>query len=120
MKCECDSLPDAFYLDRGPKDFEKKLKNLDAENWMHLSKCPNCGQLWIVDEWDKYSFQIASKTETRSGWEKNENLTLRKELLIKERGGLIDKECVWAGCSGKTVKGVAYCIEHLWKTGARR
>ena len=87
---------------------------------MNLFACPVCNQLWAIDEWDKYTIQTAAKIEEKEDWENNDRIDLKKELLISERGGLTDDSCVWADCSGRTVKGVAYCIEHLWKTGARR
>ena len=120
MNCDCDKLPDAFYLDCGPADFESRLKNVEAKNWTRLCECTTCGRLWTVDEWDKYSFQVAIKINAKVNWERHDSVALRKGLLLSERGGLSDDECVWAKCSQKCVIGVVYCIDHLWDIGARR
>jgi hypothetical protein len=52
-------------------------------------------------------------------WEAFDASPLQKQFLIQSRGGLTEDECQWFGCQGKTVKGVAYCVEHLYETGAR-
>jgi hypothetical protein len=120
MKCKCSSLPEVFYLDEGPKGFEKDLKELDAENWMKLLECPECGALWVVDEWDKYSWQVASRIESRDGWPTPIPDEKRKQLLLTSRGGTTDQKCMWKDCDKNQVKGVAYCIDHLYETGARK
>lgn len=122
IKCRCAKLPDAFYLDEGPRSFSKKLKEEDFGNWMWLGSCPKCGTLWAIDEdeCDKYQVQIVTRVKSRENWKEEDTVRLRKQLLLESRGGLTEKECICAGCHKKTVQGVVYCIDHLWETGARR
>jgi hypothetical protein len=120
MSCQCHELPDAFYLDDGPPECVKQMKQLDMANWMRLFECPQCGSLWAVDEWDKYTHQVVSRVSVREGWNLADTKAKRKALLLASRGGLTDEQCIWAGCSGRRVKGVVYCLEHLWKSGARK
>lgn len=120
MKCQCSNLTNAFYLDEGPRGFEKKLRKEDTGNWMRLGSCPFCGQLWAIDEWDKYQEQVVTRVSDRENWNEIDATELRKQLLLKSRGGLTDTNCIWTGCNAKAVKGVVFCLEHLWKTGARR
>jgi hypothetical protein len=120
MKCKCSSLSDVFYLEEGPKGFEKCLKELDAENWMRLFQCPMCEALWVVDEWDKYSWQVASRIQSQENWVTPVPDEKRKELLLKSRGGTTDEECIWKGCKKNRVKGVVCCIDHLYHTGATK
>ncbi|MGJ8653574.1 MAG: hypothetical protein ACSHX8_09910 [Opitutaceae bacterium] len=120
MKCKCQSLDDVFYIDQAPRAFEKKLRKIDTGDWMQLCECPVCGQLWAVDEWDKYSWQVVSRVSDPNAWSDSKRIEERKALLLRERGGTTDDECMWADCHEKQVKGVAYCLEHLWNTGARR
>jgi len=103
MKCKCQKLGDVFYLDQAPRGFEKKLKEIDAKDWMRLYECPSCGQLWAIDEWDKYSWQVVSKVAEKEGWANDQREMERRELLLAERGGTTEEECVWAGCSEKTL-----------------
>jgi hypothetical protein len=120
MKCKCAKLPDAFYLDEVPRGFAKGLKREDDGNWIWLVYCPKCGALWAIDKWDKYQEQIVTRVRSQDGWDGVDTTDLRKQLLLKSRGGFTDAECIWAGCHDKAVKGVVYCLDHLWKTGARR
>jgi hypothetical protein len=120
MPCLCAKLPDVFYLDEGPRGFGKKLSREETGNWIWLGSCPECGTLWAVDEWDKYQPQVVMRVEDRANWEGTGAAGKRKRLLLTSRGGLTDKECIRAGCHQKAVKGVVYCLDHLWETGARR
>jgi len=120
INCTCFSLPDVFYLDEGPKGFEESLHQEAMQNWMRLYSCPKCGTLWAIDEWDKYQYQIASRVKDRSTWSSDQRIEERKQLLLRSRGGTTDETCIWSGCVQKRVKGVVYCLEHLWNTGARR
>lgn len=120
MKCKCSNLPDAFYLDEGPRGFQKSLHEDNAQNWMRLCSCPKCGALWAIDEWDKYQDQVVTRVKDGSNWATDQSTMARKQLLLQSRGDTTDETCIWSGCSGKRVKGVVYCLEHLWNTGARR
>jgi hypothetical protein len=121
MKCSCANLPDAFYVEDGPKGFVEALVERDysSENWKRLYECPTCTARWVVDEWDKYAHQVASRVRDRRRWDE-ESEAERKNLLLKSRGGLTEEECARLGCEKKKVRGVAYCIDHLYATGARK
>lgn len=118
-KCSCDTVSEVFYLDAAPGGFEDHLKDLDAANWMRLRECSECGTLWAIDEWDKYAWQVASRVRSRDKWS-CASVAQRKELLVDERGGTTETPCICAGCDSSRVVGVAYCIDHLWETGATR
>jgi hypothetical protein len=120
MKCKCIELPEVFYLEEGPKKFEKNLHQEGAENWKRLYSCPSCGMLWAIDEWDKYTWQVVSRVNDKNNWSTEERTEERKQLLLNSRGGTTEEECMWSNCKGKRVKNVAYCIDHLWNTGARK
>jgi len=120
MRCDCPTLPDLFYLDEAPQGFRDSLHGEEAQNWMSLFCCPVCGTLWAIDNPDKFYDQVIARVIDRDSWENNNNSEGRKQLLLKSRGGTTEEECSWAGCKDKCIKGVAFCLEHLWKTGARR
>jgi hypothetical protein len=120
MKCQCSNLPESFYLDEGPKEFEKALHQEDAQNWRTLYSCPQCGTLWVIDVWDKGQERVVIRVKERTAWTSEQRTDERKRLLLQSRGGTTNDTCVWSGCNGKRVKGVAYCLDHLWNTGARR
>jgi hypothetical protein len=120
LNCECSRLPDIFYLDEGPKGFMESLHEEDVQNWMRLFSCLKCGTLWAIDVWDKYYDPVVNRVKNHDGWASDQKIDERKNLLLRSRGGTTDKICIWSGCKGKRVKGVVYCIDHLWETGARR
>jgi hypothetical protein len=120
MRCKCSKLPDAFYLEDAPRGFERNLVREATGDWMWLGLCPNCQSLWAIDEWDKYIPQVVSRVDNRDNWDKSVTAEKRKQLLLESRGGFSNKECVWVDCHEKAVKGVAFCLNHLWKTGARK
>jgi hypothetical protein len=118
--CSCAALPPAVYVDQEPSAFLASLAQLAVGNWVKLCRCSSCGQLWRVDEWDKYQTQIAVKVPTIEGWESFDSKPSELALLVSSRGGTSEAQCIWAGCKQRAVKGVMYCAEHLYETGARR
>jgi len=120
MSCKCQSLEKIFDLEEGPKDFVNSLSEVDQGSWVTLFRCPICGQYWRVNEWDKYQTQFAIKLDSDSNWEDLDATQLEKGYLLKSRGGTTQDECIWAKCQNKQVKGVMYCVDHLYETGARK
>ena len=120
MKCNCANLPEVFYFDAGPAGFQDGWKEIDAQKWMRLFECAECGTLWAIDEWDKYYFQAVSRIDSRDGWPAPLPDEKRKKLLLQQRGGTTNEACIWKDCEKKRVKGVVYCIDHLYKTGTRK
>jgi hypothetical protein len=119
MKCICGSLLEVFYLDSAGAGFMQPLRERSAENWKRLYQCESCGVYWAVDEWDKYAHQVASRVSSPTEWDTASDQQ-RKKLLLQARGGLTSEKCIWAGCAALRVKGVAFCIDHLYATGARK
>jgi hypothetical protein len=118
MKCACASLKDVFYAEEHPS-FLKDLSEKSLASWKKLCVCPKCGTLWAVDEWDKYHIQVVSRVSDIGNWDVASEED-RKKLLLDSRGGLTDEICIWAECGKNRVRGVAYCIDHLYSTGARK
>jgi hypothetical protein len=48
----------------------KKFERIDWKDdaWVKLIKCPDCGQYWQLDEWDKYQAGLAIKIEDSESW----------------------------------------------------
>jgi hypothetical protein len=107
-----------YWSDR-PDGFGSSFVEEQVEDWVKLERCAVCGQLWSVDEWDKYQDQVAAKISNRETWEA-ESEAARKRLLLKSRGGVSAQRCAWGSYSGQAVNGVAFCLDHLYQTGARR
>lgn len=118
MPCQCSQLTTIVRLDDFPR-FGSGLEELETGDWVRLVRCRECGQLWWLDEWDKYQRQFAIKIPQRNGWRDFDTTPLRQEFLVRSRGGLTNERCIWAGCDGRRVRGVVYCADHLFKTGAR-
>ena len=101
------------------KELVAEFSELDVGNWVYLMKCPTCGQLWRVDEWDKYQPQYAVKLPTSENWQAFEAIPLIKKKIVENRGGISEQLCMWRNCNEKQVNGSAFCVDHLYETGAR-
>ncbi|MCD4718660.1 MAG: hypothetical protein K8S13_02210 [Desulfobacula sp.] len=108
--CECKGLPEFIKSDTSDSYF-KKFKQIDWKDdaWVKLIKCPDCGQYWQLDEWDKYQTGLAIKIEDPESWKTHNDKEIRIEFLIHTRGGLSEKTCAWQGCNNKAIIGLAYC-----------
>lgn len=120
MRCQCSKAADAFYLEEAPKGFKDSLVQQDMKNWMRLVRCSECGASWAIDELDKYQWQAAFRVRTGEDWAGVGREPQRKQLLLNSRGGTTAERCIWAGCPNDRVTGVAYCVDHLYATGARK
>jgi len=112
-------LPDQFYCEGDFINFKKSLIFVESGDWVSLYKCPAGSTYWAIDKWDKYSHQVASRVVDINNWQ-SATEKQRKVLLLQSRGGLANETCMWANCDKKCVKGSAYCIDHLYATGARK
>ena len=97
------------------------LKPIDEKNWRELFRCRVCGTYWRIDTGDKYQERFAWKIgEFREDWADMNFVDEEKRLLVEHRGGVSDEACIWAGCGKPRVKGVVFCVDHLYETGARK
>ena len=119
VACGCKTLPEAFYLEDAADALQTPRKTVDVGDWVALEECEQCGTLWAIDEWDKYSHQVASRVTNREGW-KAASEAQRKALLLSSRGGVAEEPCAWVDCETNRVQDVAYCVDHLYSTGARK
>lgn len=117
--CNCSEQPTLMDISDCYSDFKSKLNQLDVGNWVFLKQCLGCCQYYKVDEWDKYQPYYAVKIPSQDNWESFDSKSLIKEQMVLNRGGLTNDPCIWAGCNIQQVKGNAYCVEHLYSTGAQ-
>ena len=120
MKCKCNNLPSQFYFSDAASKFSQKLSEVAIGDWVKLYECTVCKTLWAIDVWDKYTWQVVFKISDREKWESEITVDKRKQLLLNSRGGLTDEICIYANCNKKRVRGVVYCLDHLYNTGARK
>jgi hypothetical protein len=91
------------------------------ENLRELRKCEICGTYWRIDGPRKGEGRFAWKIgDFRPDWALPDFPEREKALLLKRRGGETGEKCLWLGCEKRKVSGVAYCIDHLYATGARK
>lgn len=120
MKCKCKESPKVEYLNELDDSFKVNLEKIDTGFWVELFECKICGQLWKIDVWNKYQYQFAIKIDDHDKWESFDLTEDKKRLLLKARGGLTNEACIVKDCNKKCVKGVVYCIDHLYNTGVRK
>ncbi len=119
IMCNCNELLNLVDITNKHSAFQGHLNEIAKGNWVTLMECPECNQLWKVDEWDKFQTLYAVKIPEKEGWQDFDNVSLIKDKMISNRGGLTETKCMWADCNNIQVKGSAYCINHLYETGAR-
>jgi hypothetical protein len=118
MKCDCRDHPAIRRIDGTLPALFPGFRHVDAAHWRALLRCPTCGQLWAVNEWDKYQIQFAVKIADAEGWTASDE-ALRKEYLAQSRGVNTAAKCMWSGCNKNQLNDSAYCVDHLYATGAR-
>jgi hypothetical protein len=124
MHCSCEELPVYTYYD-AERGLSEKLRPflvpVAEANWRELFRCEICGTHWRIDIEDRLQQQFVWKVGAfREDWATVEFPEEQKALLLQSRGGLTEEKCAWLGCEKKKVKGVAFCIDHLYATGTRR
>jgi hypothetical protein len=119
MVCVCINLENLVDITNDHKEFTNRFDCVDIGDWVRLMRCPNCGQLWKVDEWDKYQTLYAQKIFSIETWKTIDHVSLIKEQMIKNRGGIEENKCLWKECDRYAVKSCAYCVDHLYETGTR-
>ncbi|WP_409306625.1 hypothetical protein [Pectobacterium sp. B1J-3] len=112
--CTCIQRPEVMDISNHYADITATLKPLAAANWLLLMQCPDCLQLYSVDEWDKYLPCYAVKIADQHRWQQFDRTSLIKNYIIQQHNGLGSKPCIWAGCDIRQVKGSMYCIHHLY------
>lgn len=118
MKCDCLEQPTIRRVDGTVTRLFPGFQHVDAMDWRCLLRCPACGQLWAVDEWDKYQIQFAAKVEHAEDWDTSDE-ALRKAYLAQSRGENSVEKCMWHDCKKNQLNGSAYCVNHLYATGVR-
>jgi hypothetical protein len=125
MFCECSKLPQVVV--ESPQDLDgfnrllKRIEKIESGKGNYLARCRDCKQLWRITDSsgdDRRYFESAVKINDSVNWQTFNASPLFKERAIKKRGGLTNEKCIWQGCENRRVKGVAYCIDHLFQTGA--
>lgn len=124
MNCECALLPEYDYCTPG-RSLSRRIRPVAQivarERWRDLLRCDVCGTHWRIDVADKGEGRYAWKVGAfRPDWAVPDFPELEKALLLQRRGGETAEKCAWLGCERRKVRGVAYCIDHLYATGARK
>jgi hypothetical protein len=117
MSCKCSQLPQLVKKSEDFSHLVEQLEKLETGNWVFLSRCRECKQYWRITESDGRSPEFAVKINDPAHWQEFDDLPLHKQLEIELRGGLTDEKCIWQGCTNRRVKGVVYCIDHLFPNG---
>jgi hypothetical protein len=123
MSSYTSSWPDASYFDEGTDAGRVTLAELEflsRENWRKLYRHKVDGSHWAIDAWDKYQQQFLFRVCSIEHWSTEDRTKEEKALLLNGRGGIGDSACLWRDCSGRIVRGMVYCIDHLYEQGVRR
>jgi len=96
-------------------NYFKKMKEVGTSNngWKKVLYCEQCGQNWLVDEYDKVQYLFAIKIDDPENLSENDYLELHKDFLLKAHNGESSQVCQMAGCNTKAVNDFAFCAECL-------
>ena len=97
-----------------------ELEFVSQENWRKLYRHKVDGSHWAIDEWDKYQQQCLFRVGRLEDWSTEDHTVAEKALLLASRGGEGADTCLWKDCAGRNVRGVVYCVDHLYAQGIRR
>jgi len=75
MPCKCSQIPEILRLEDYPS-VERDADELEAGDWRRLLRCRSCGQLWSLDESDKYQRQFIIKIPQQDGWRQFDSVAL--------------------------------------------
>jgi len=117
MSCLCANLANIVKTENHFAFFES-LPILEIGNWVKLRQCSSCSQLWSIDEWDKGNISFARKCLNRTNWEEID-IEAQKLYLLQSRGIQETVTCMQAGCHKPALKGVVFCVDHLYNMGWR-
>ena len=116
------NLSSSVFFDEVSDDIKHSLIKIGSisEEWMEIFENKITGQLWVIDIFDKYQPRVAIKIGSIEEIKDINFEIIRKELLLKSRGGIDDGLCIMKDCNKNRVKGVVYCIDHLYEIGTRK
>ena len=120
MPCNCDELPEIFSL--YTKRFSVSLVKIrrDQSDWLKLSQCPNCGQHWQIEPFEKDQISYAIRVDDAANWLSFYDKAIRKNYLLQTRGGVTEETCRMQHCQNNALKGLAYCLDCAYeKLGLR-
>jgi hypothetical protein len=91
-----------------------ELVEESVAHWARLYRCTRCAQHWKVDVTvgQDRTTPAAIKLPTAENWIAFDDSLARRELLIRDHGGLSTSLCAWAGCRQLALKGTAVCADH--------
>lgn len=118
MTCAYEQITSPSRIDGTVERLYPGFQVVASTGWRLLLRCPSCGQLWKMDEYDKYQTQLAMKVSNAPDWDTDDTIE-RKAYLLASRGGLGTDVCGWIDCPNTQLRGSAYCVDHLYATGAR-
>ena len=118
MTCACAQTLSPLKIDGAVRTLYPDFDVIGSSDWTLLLRCPLCAQLWKMNEYDKYQTQLAMKVSTVEDLYLSD-ATQRKAYLLTSRGGIGTETCRWINCPNIQLKNSAYCVDHLYATGAR-
>jgi hypothetical protein len=117
MPCTCAQQASTIRINGTISNLFPAFEIIETADWELLLRCPSCGQYWKVDQWDKYTTQMAIKLDGPQDWTAPD-IEKRKAYLAASRG-LDHDECSWINCQNLRLRGSAYCVDHLYAVGVR-
>lgn len=117
--CKCSELEDVVRYKRDLSNAISCMPQLPEaprrwERYINYRKCPDCGQIWKVNEFNQAVTQLAIKVPPGVTWDRFDDTELRFGFFRKINCEDGDEVCLWAGCDRKVLLGKHICAQHAF------
>jgi hypothetical protein len=122
MSTSAENWPSASYFRRRTPAGQSILSELTLvthRNWRKLYRHKGDGSHWIIDDEGKHGVQFLHRVKDLDEWMTEDHSAEEKALVLERLGGEGDETCIWVDCSERAIRGIVYCVHHLYANGGR-
>lgn len=119
FNCQCEAAGALVNITEWHSEFCQRLQVVEKTPRLELHQCATCMQFWRIDVEGLRNVAYAIQLETDAHWQQYDDSGLVKAHMLKNRGGFADRVCRLDACQDHAINGSAYCLDHLYQSGAR-
>lgn len=117
--CQCEEAGSLVNITEWHKEFCQRYTLVESAPRHLLYQCPTCMQFWRVDVEGLRNVAYGVALDSDKHWQDYDDSVLIKAHMLKTRGGFAERICRREQCEEQVINGSAYCLEHLYQSGAR-
>ncbi|MFZ4620473.1 MAG: hypothetical protein ACOYNS_07935 [Bacteroidota bacterium] len=113
-RCTCETMQTLLHAEEFQSFIGSNVMMVDSTPMSDLFRCSQCGQLWRCDRPKNLRGRLMMKLECEEDWKTHLMTSGARTRLLENMGGVSANFCLWGNCSNYRVKGLEYCIDHLY------